>query len=229
MESTDIIGALRKSGGNVAPAAALLGVTRACLYKRMEKDPDIAAAMEDIRKEAQPKGDVGAAIQALEITQRAYTTRSRTDGVTARAAAYKIAIERVATATRRSKAEVLLMLRETPELAQALTEKLPTAPARTVEHVLFPVQVTHAQGAWLAQQPKGTVAKLLAKGGRLPSLVAIQSAAEESADRSTSFRVSEKARDRLRQEADRRGVTINAVFRAIVNAERAKPASRKAA
>lgn len=228
MESTDIIAALRKSGGNIAPAAALLNVTRACVYARIKGDPEIAAAVEDIRGAAQPKGDVGAAVAGLEITPRAYTTRARADGVTDRAAAYKIAVERVAATTRRSKAEVLLLLRD-PAVAQALAAKLPSVPARTVEFVVLPVQVTHAQGAWLAQQPKGTVAKLLAKGGRLPSLASIQSAAAESADRSTSFRVSEEARDRLRQEADRRGVTITAVFRAIVNAERAKPPSRKAA
>lgn len=222
MESTDIIAALRKSGGNVASAAALLGVTRACVYKRMKDDAGIASAAETIRaeqaKHVVAPGEIGAAIEALRIDTAESFSRAFINSVTPRSAAYDLAIENIAAATRRSKADVLKRIRADAGLMEALAKKLPAPPRTDGGRVLLSVQITHAQGVWLSQFTKGSVARILpALVNNLPTPEAVQRAANEVIQRNTSFRVSLEAREKIRAEADRLGVTISAVFRAIVN------------
>ena len=232
MESTDIIAALRKSGGNVAAAATLLGVTRAGVYARIEREPLIASAMRGARKRStKPKGSIASAVETLRLDPEEYNARARTEKVTPRAAAYDLSIETVAAATGRSKAEVIKALRVKPRINKILTAKLP--PPLDRKHVtlpvLLPVQITTDQGRWLRSLPKGSVARMLSTLDVMPEEDAIRSAGSEVIRRSTSFMVSGADRNRLYEVAIRLGVTISAVFRAVVNAERAKPASRKAA
>lgn len=225
MDSVQIIDKLRETGGNVLQAAAALGLRPQGIYYHVNSNPEVAKALAEIRKSAAPrKSSIAEAIREASVDMDEVALVALGKGVSQRVAAREMLIQKVVELTNRSERDVVGSIRASKRLTQMVERKLPPIDSREeVSHETMSVSLTEAQLRWMRAQPRGTA-------GRLVEVVqAWPSDGGKGKLRQTTFSLPLAQLQRLRDAANARSVTPQALLRAVIEEARLLSQGRRAA
>ncbi len=220
-----IISKLRETGGNVQRAAADLKLQPQGIYYHVNRNPEVAAALAEIRKSSAPnKKSVAAALRRAKVDPDEVALVVMERGISKRTAAREMLEQQIAEATNRSKRDVVGTIRGDEQPAQMFERKLPAAEAREeVATEVISVSLTEAQHRWVKALPRGSVGKLIETVTTWPS-----AGVEAGKLHQTTFSIPVAQLKRLRDAAAERDLTSQALLRAIIEeARQAKQRSRR--
>lgn len=214
---------------SVAGAAKALGVSRQTLYAKIEAEPIVREAAEEIHKVADPTA-VRDFLRRPHPEMRVLRTDvdlrlSEHTGESFPLAAKEILVTRLQEALGLSKREVVHQLGE-------IQERPPTDPAVVALYALLPVtpqkeqkeqltvSLAHAEATWLREKSKGYASDLFSTLSRFPSA----SGDLPEPQCVTSFLLPKEQVGALKAEAQRQGVTPTILFRTVVRRAMGKAA-----
>lgn len=224
MDSTKVIEKLRETGGNVLQAAAALGLRPQGVYYHVHNNPEVAKALEEIRKVAAPhKSSIAEAIRGVDLDMEEVALVAMGKGTSQRVAAREVLLQKVGELTNRSERDVVGSIRASDRLTRMVERKLPPIDSREeVPHETMSVSLTEPQLRWMRAQPRGTAGRLIEVVRAWPS------DSGKGKLRQTTFSIPLAQLQRLRDAANARGITPQALLRAVIEEARVLSHSRRA-
>ena len=201
--------------GSIAAAARKLGVSRQTIYDKCEVEPDVAAAVASLRKEADPqavreclsKTNAALRVQRADVDARL----ANHEGESFLMAAKEVLIERLQERLNLSKREVLAQLHAHQKAMEMFLALLPPPPAKETKEQVT-VTLTHEESTWIRAQSKGYAADLFRTLPKLPPAAT----ALPPPECTTSFLLGADEVATLKEEAQAQGVTPTILFRTVV-------------
>lgn len=217
----ELVAALRKHRGKIAPAARELSCSRAYIHEQIA-DLGMAEEVRQMRT-IQPK-DMLAALAAVQVDQDEVALRVM-EGKSPRAATLTVLVETIAKLTRYPKREVAAELSK-PRYSEKLGALLPAPESGDdVPKKAMQVSIRHDQRAWLGTKPRGTAPVLLSSVEDWPEVEAQTPANLYH----TSFYIPVAVADSIAARAEEVGCSISAVVRAVLDRAIADDAPTSAA